>query len=154
MIKEAAPSTTTELVAIVARAIPAAEQRTSKIHPATRTFQALRIAVNAELDQLATFLASFPDMLARGGRCAIISFHSLEDRLVKNAFRDLTWTRSLPPKLARDAGERVEPVVELITKKPIVAGDAETARNPRARSAKLRVCQRTTAPNLPAGTAR
>jgi 16S rRNA (cytosine1402-N4)-methyltransferase len=154
LIKEAPPATTTELAALIARAIPMHEQRTSKIHPATRTFQALRIAVNAELDELATFLASFPDLLAPGGRCAIISFHSLEDRLVKNAFRDLTWTSSLPPKLAREAGERVEPVVELITKKPIVAGDAEIARNPRARSAKLRICERTTAPNLPAGTAR
>jgi len=155
MIKEAPPSTTTELASLIARAIPMAEQRTSKIHPATRTFQALRIAVNHELDQLETFLASFPDLLEPGGRCAIISFHSLEDRLVKNAFRDLTWTSSLPPKLAREAGERVEPVVELLTKKPIVAGDAEVARNPRARSAKLRVCERTTAPNLPAqGTPR
>ena len=155
MIKEAPPDTTTELAALCARAIPMAEQRTSKIHPATRTFQALRIAVNHELDELATFLASFPDLLAPGGRCAIISFHSLEDRLVKNAFRDLTWTSSLPPKLARDAGERIEAVVELLTKKPIIAGDAEVARNPRARSAKLRVCERTTAPNLPAqGTPR
>ncbi|HEY1813704.1 MAG TPA: 16S rRNA (cytosine(1402)-N(4))-methyltransferase RsmH [Kofleriaceae bacterium] len=155
MIKEESPATTTELAALTARAIPMAEQRTSKIHPATRTFQALRIAVNQELDELSAFLASFPDLLAPGGRCAIISFHSLEDRLVKNAFRDLTWTSSLPPKLARDAGERIEPVVELLTKKPIVAGEAEIARNPRARSAKLRVCERTTAPNLPAqGTPR
>jgi 16S rRNA (cytosine1402-N4)-methyltransferase len=154
LIKEAPPTTTTELATLCARAIPIHEQRTSKIHPATRTFQALRIAVNAELDELETFLASFPDLLAPGGRCAIISFHSLEDRLVKNAFRDLTWTSSLPPKLAREAGERVEPVVNLITKKPITAGEAEVARNPRARSAKLRVCERTTAPNLPASTAR
>jgi 16S rRNA (cytosine1402-N4)-methyltransferase len=155
MIKEDSPRTTTELATLCARAIPAAEQRTSKIHPATRTFQALRIAVNQELDELATFLASFPDLLAPGGRCAIISFHSLEDRLVKNAFRDLTWTSSLPPKLARDAGERVDAVVELLTKKPVIATDAEIARNPRARSAKLRVCERTTAPNLPAqGTSR
>jgi 16S rRNA (cytosine1402-N4)-methyltransferase len=155
MIKEAPPRTTTELAAIAARAIPIIEQRTSKIHPATRTFQALRIAVNQELDELAQFLASFPDLLVPGGRCAIISFHSLEDRLVKNAFRDLTWTSSLPPKLAREAGERTLPVVELLTKKPIIAGEAEVARNPRARSAKLRVCERTTAPNLPAqGTPR
>jgi 16S rRNA (cytosine1402-N4)-methyltransferase len=155
MIKEASPATTTELAALIARAIPMAEQRTSKIHPATRTFQALRIAVNQELDELSAFLASFPELLAPGGRCAIISFHSLEDRLVKNAFRDLTWTSSLPPKLARDAGERVDPVVELLTKKPIVAGEVEIAKNPRARSAKLRVCERTTAPNLPAqGTPR
>jgi 16S rRNA (cytosine1402-N4)-methyltransferase len=142
--------TTTELAAIIARAIPIAEQRTSKIHPATRTFQALRIAVNQELDELDAFLASFPALLAPGGRCAIISFHSLEDRLVKNAFRDLTWTSSLPPQLARDAGERTLPVVTLITKKPVFATDAETARNPRARSARLRACERTAAPNAPA----
>jgi 16S rRNA (cytosine1402-N4)-methyltransferase len=150
MIKEAPPATTTELAALCSRAIPMIEQRKSKIHPATRTFQALRIAVNQELAELEQFLAAFADLLAPGGRCAIISFHSLEDRLVKNAFRDLTWTSSLPVQLARRAGERVEPVVELITKKPIVAGDAEVERNPRARSAKLRVCERTTAPNLPA----
>jgi 16S rRNA (cytosine1402-N4)-methyltransferase len=150
-IKEApAPvSTTTELAAICARVIPMIEQRKSKIHPATRTFQALRIAVNQELEELEQFLGEFADLLAPGGRCAIISFHSLEDRLVKNAFRDLTWTTSLPERLAREAGERIEPVVELMTKKPIVAGDAEIERNPRARSAKLRVCERTSAPNLP-----
>lgn len=150
MIKEEGPSTTTELAALAARAIPAAEQRTSKIHPATRTFQALRIAVNHELDELQSFLASFPDLLVPGGRCAIISFHSLEDRLVKNAFRDLTWTSSLPPKLAHAEGERVEAVVEVLAKKPIVASEAEVAENPRARSAKLRVCERTAAPNVPA----
>ena len=145
MIKEADPRTTTELAAIVARAIPFAEQRKSKIHPATRTFQALRIAVNRELEQLERFLAAFPALLAPGGRCAIISFHSLEDRLVKNAFRDLAWSSSLPPKLAVEAGERVSPIALVLTKKPIFAGDAEVERNPRARSARLRVCERTSA---------
>ena len=140
--------TTTDLATLVARAIPMIEQRKSKIHPATRTFQALRIAVNQELDELAALLARFPDLLAPGGRCAIISFHSLEDRLVKNAFRDLAWTTSLPPKLAREAGERVDPVVHVVTKKPIEASAAEVERNPRARSAKLRVCERTSAPNV------
>ncbi len=143
--------TTTQLAKLCSDAIPFAEQRKSKIHPATRTFQALRIAVNAELTELETILEAFPDLLAPGGRCAIISFHSLEDRLVKNRFRDLTWTTSLPPNLARAAGERIEPVVELLTRKPIAAGDDEVARNPRARSAKLRGCVRTTAPNLPTG---
>lgn len=143
--------TTTDLAGVVARAIPAAEQRKSKIHPATRTFQALRIAVNAELDQLERFLAGFPDLLVPGGRCAIIAFHSLEDRLVKQRFRDLAWTSSLPPRLAREAGERVDAVCTPITKKPIVASDAELATNPRARSARLRVCERTSAPNLPSG---
>jgi 16S rRNA (cytosine1402-N4)-methyltransferase len=142
--------TTTDLAGIVAAVIPSREQRMSKIHPATRTFQALRIAVNAELDQLERFLAAFPDLLAPGGRCAIISFHSLEDRLVKHRFRDLAWTSSLPPHLAERAGERIAPVCELVSRKAIVAGDTEIAANPRARSARLRVCERTAAANRPA----
>lgn len=149
-VREDRIATTTDLAAVVARGIPVAEQRKSKIHPATRTFQALRIAVNAELDQLTRFLAAFPDLLNPGGRCVIISFHSLEDRLVKNAFRDLAWTSSLPPKLAAEAGERVDSVVELLTKKAVFATDAEVERNPRARSARLRACMRTSAPNVPA----
>lgn len=155
MIKEALRddrlATTTDLANLIARAIPAAEQRKSKIHPATRTFQALRIAVNAELEQLERFLAVFPDLLVPGGRCAIISFHSLEDRLVKHRFRDLAWTSSLPPQLAAKAGERSVEVCELITKKAIVATDEEIARNPRSRSARLRICERTEAPNTPSG---
>lgn len=153
MIKEAVRAdqlhTTTDLAAVVARGIPAVEQRKSKIHPATRTFQALRIAVNRELEQLERFLAAFPDVLAPGGRCVVISFHSLEDRLVKNAFRDLAWTSSLPPKLASEAGERVLPVARVLTRKPVFASDAEVANNPRARSARLRACERTDAPNVP-----
>jgi len=151
MIKEAEKlETTSDLAAICARAIPTIEQRKSKIHPATRTFQALRIAVNRELDQLERFLATFADLLAPGGRCVVISFHSLEDRLVKNCFRDLEWTSSLPRKLAEEAGERVDPVVEVLTRKAVFADDAEIAANPRARSARLRACSRTAAPN--AGT--
>jgi 16S rRNA (cytosine1402-N4)-methyltransferase len=143
--------TTTDLAHVIAAAVPAIEQRKSKIHPATRTFQALRIAVNAELAQLERFLAGFPDLLAPGGRCAILSFHSLEDRLVKNRFRDLAWTTSLPPRVAERAGERVLPVCALVTRKAVVATEAEIARNPRARSARLRVCQRTSAPNVSSG---
>lgn len=152
-VREDRVSTTTELAAVIAQGIPVVEQRKSKIHPATRTFQALRIAVNAELEQLERFLAVFPDLLAPGGRCAIISFHSLEDRLVKNRFRDLAWTSSLPPKLAVEAGERSEAVCELVTRKGVVASDEEIARNPRARSARLRVCERTSAPNVQATAA-
>jgi 16S rRNA (cytosine1402-N4)-methyltransferase len=152
MIKEAEDQlhTTTELAAICSKAIPFAEQRRSKIHPATRTFQALRIAVNAELAELERFLDVFPDLLAPGGRCAIISFHSLEDRLVKNRFRDLGWTTSLPDRLAISAGERIAPVCRLITRKAVFASEAEIERNPRSRSARLRVCERTDAPNVPA----
>ena len=92
------------------------------MHPATKTFQALRIAVNRELDVLDELLAMLPDVLAPGGRCGIISFHSLEDRRVKHRFRDL-----------QAAGQ-----VELLTKKPITASPEEIDRNPRSRSAKLR----------------
>jgi 16S rRNA (cytosine1402-N4)-methyltransferase len=141
--------TTIDLAGVCATAIPMAEQRTSKIHPATRTFQALRIAVNRELDQLKKFLADFPALLAPGGRCVIISFHSLEDRLVKHAFRDLAWTSSLPPKYAAEAGERIEPVCVPVTKKPLTASPTELAHNPRSRSAKLRACERTAAPFVP-----
>ncbi|CAN5719625.1 16S rRNA (cytosine(1402)-N(4))-methyltransferase RsmH [soil metagenome] len=154
LIKEALAEdklhTTLDLAAVVAKGIPAMEQRKSKIHPATRTFQALRIAVNAELEQLERFLTAFPDLLTTGGRCAVISFHSLEDRLVKQRFRDLAWTSSLPPHLADKDGERVEPVCEPVTRKAIVAGEEEIQRNARARSARLRVCERTAAPNVPA----
>ncbi len=154
LIKEAlaanAISTTTDLATVVASGIPIVEQRKSKIHPATRTFQALRIAVNGELEQLERLLTAFPDLLTVGGRCSIISFHSLEDRLVKQRFRDLAWTSSLPRHLADADGERSDAVCDLITRKAVVAGDEEIARNARARSARLRVCERTAAPNVPA----
>lgn len=111
-----------DLAEIVRRVMP----RTSdsrRIDPATRTFQALRIAVNDELGSLERALADFPNYLKPGGRLAIISFHSLEDRLVKNAFRD-------------------DPRYEVITRKPRLPGEAEIERNPRARSAKLRIAAR------------
>jgi 16S rRNA (cytosine1402-N4)-methyltransferase len=93
------------------------------VDPSTRTFQALRMAVNQELPQLTELLSELPDLLEDGGRAAIISFHSGEDRLVKQAFRDDTRLRAL-------------------TKKPVVAGETEQAENPRARSAKLRAAER------------
>lgn len=98
-------------------------RRAGGIDPATRTFQALRIAVNGELDELDALLEAIPDVLEDGGVAAIISFHSLEDRAVKRAFRG-------------------DPRLEPTTKRPIVAGDEEQARNPRARSAKLRAARR------------
>jgi 16S rRNA (cytosine1402-N4)-methyltransferase len=143
-------ATTLDLARVVASCFSASDLRRMHIHPATRTFQALRIAVNRELDELTSFLASFPDLLRPGGRCVIISFHSLEDRLVKRRFRDLAWTSSLPPKLAEAAGERVRAVCTPVTRKVVVADDDETDDNPRARSARLRACQRTDAPNTPA----
>ena len=110
-------------------------------HPATQVFQALRIAVNQELDQLEHFLADGFDVLRPGGRLVIISFHSLEDRLVKNAFR--RWSRAClcPPRaLVCQCGWSQK--VRVLTKRPVLPGDAETAANPRARSAKLRAVER------------
>lgn len=97
----------------------------SKIHPATRTFQALRMAVNQETTALQTLLDALPGCLAPGGRAAVISFHSVEDRLVKNSFRGL----------AREG------IYRIVTKKPIVAVESERLRNPRSRSAKLRIVE-------------
>ena len=120
-------TTTAELTEIVCRALgQPARKRKSKIHPATRTFQALRIAVNSELENVENLLISAPRLLKKCGYMAVISFHSLEDRLVKNSFREN----------ARDG------VYRIITKKPIVASPEEVAENPRARSAKLRISQR------------
>jgi 16S rRNA (cytosine1402-N4)-methyltransferase len=133
---------TRDLARAVEECIPEPARRRRKIHPATLTFQALRIAVNRELDQLEVFLEQFPDLLADGGRCVIISFHSLEDRMVKHRFRDLAWSSSLPPRLAEQAGERVHPICRILTRKAVVAGEDEVRSNPRARSAKLRACER------------
>jgi 16S rRNA (cytosine1402-N4)-methyltransferase len=105
--------------------------RKTGVDPATRTFQALRILVNGELEQLSTLLADLPTLLEEGGRAAIISFHSGEDRLVKQAFRDDVRLRPL-------------------TKKPIVAGDGEQAGNARSRSAKLRIAERVASENVDA----
>ena len=130
------------LAEIMSACIPQKLKAKARIHPATRTFQALRIAVNGELDQLARFLEIFSDLLAPGGRCAIISFHSLEDRMVKRCFRDLAWTSSLPPDLARQVGERTDPVCIPLTRKPMTASESELRSNPRSRSAKLRACEK------------
>jgi 16S rRNA (cytosine1402-N4)-methyltransferase len=144
-VRNNALGSTVALADTISACIPAKARHNMRIHPATRTFQALRIAVNRELDQLATFLEAMPELLAPGGRCAIISFHSLEDRMVKRRFRELAKTSNLPPDLARQAGERVDPICIPITRKPIVADDAEIERNPRARSAKLRACEKVAA---------
>jgi 16S rRNA (cytosine1402-N4)-methyltransferase len=114
-------TTASDFADLVRRSVPNA--RDQKIDAATRTFQALRIAVNAELDALQLALRRFPALLAPGGKLAIISFHSLEDRLVKQALRE-------------------SELLDVVTRKPIVASPSEVATNPRARSAKLRVAQR------------
>ncbi|NJL50135.1 MAG: 16S rRNA (cytosine(1402)-N(4))-methyltransferase RsmH [Leptolyngbyaceae cyanobacterium SM2_5_2] len=114
--------TTTELADAISQCVPQ-KYRYGRIHPATRTFQALRIAVNHELEVLKTLLEKAPHWLAPGGRLVIISFHSLEDRLVKHGMKE-------------------HPALRVITKKPIIATPEEINENPRARSAKLRVAER------------
>lgn len=110
-------------------------------HPATQVFQALRIAVNQELDVLAQFLTGGFELLRPGARMVIISFHSLEDRLVKNAFRKWSSACLCPPRtLVCRCGWSQK--VKVLTKRPVVPGDAEAAANPRARSAKLRAVER------------
>jgi 16S rRNA (cytosine1402-N4)-methyltransferase len=118
-------STTGDLARAVRRAIP--HRGHQRIDPATRTFQALRIWVNRELEGLDAFLSGAVGRLLAGARLAVISFHSLEDRIVKHVFRAL---------------ERGEAAVRILTKRPIEAGDDEVTRNPRARSAKLRAVER------------
>ncbi|MEO1592719.1 MAG: 16S rRNA (cytosine(1402)-N(4))-methyltransferase RsmH [Cyanobacteria bacterium J06632_22] len=115
-------NTTTELAETIASTVPG-KYRHGRIHPATRTFQALRIAVNQELTVLEQFLARSPDWLNPGGRLVVISFHSLEDRIVKHQ-------------------QRGDDRLKVITKKPIVADEVEKRENPKARSAKLRVAER------------
>jgi 16S rRNA (cytosine1402-N4)-methyltransferase len=119
---------TAALATVVARAMPAHERHKN---PATRTFQALRIAVNDELGQLAAFLDGVTDCLKPGGRLCVIAFHSLEDRIVKRRLRALA---------GKDGGGPAR--LRLLTKHVVVAGDAERGRNPRARSAKLRVAEK------------
>ena len=124
-IVRARPITTTaELARVISAAAPS--MKGDKIHPATRTFQALRIRVNDELGEIRTLLESAPSLLKSGGRLVLISFHSLEDRLVKDAFREAGRSK----------------VFEVLTKKPVVAGEEEEMRNPRSRSAKMRVAEK------------
>lgn len=115
-----------------------------EIHPATRTFQALRIFVNEELDELRVALNASELTLKPGGRLVVVSFHSLEDRMVKN-FLNARGKRSGGSRHLPEAGQAA-PSFEILTKRPVVANDNETAANPRARSAKLRAAQRTDAP--------
>jgi len=130
--------TTSELAELVSRAVPRSKE---KIHPATRTFQALRIAVNGELDILKGFIADAIDTLKTDGVLAIITFHSLEDRIVKHAFRRLAGQCVCPPRIpvcACGAAKKVE----IITRRPIVPSELEQTENPRSRSAKLRACRK------------
>lgn len=116
-------------------------KRTSRVHPATRVFQALRIAVNSELDVLQKALPQAFDLLVPGGRLVVISYHSLEDRIVKHFFRDLARECVCPQEVLRCECSG-EPRVKLLTKHPVEPDDAEIASNPRSRSAKLRAIQK------------
>jgi 16S rRNA (cytosine1402-N4)-methyltransferase len=144
--KEAPIETTQQLVGIVSKVVWA---KPGEIHPATRTFQALRIFVNEELDELHTALAAAERVLKPGGRLSVVSFHSLEDRIVKNFMVERSKTgggsRHLP-EVAQSA-----PRFRLVNKRPITPGDEELRINPRARSAKLRGAERTDAPAQNAG---
>ncbi len=132
--------TTRDLAGVVLRASPPDAER-QRIHPATRTFQALRIAVNDELSSLRKALADGMERLKPGGRFSVISFHSLEDRIVKNAFRAGEKGCLCPPDLPLcTCGKK--PSLRVLTRKPIVPGDEEIRANPRSRSAKLRTAER------------
>ncbi|HEX9890181.1 MAG TPA: 16S rRNA (cytosine(1402)-N(4))-methyltransferase RsmH [Nitriliruptorales bacterium] len=133
-------STTTDLAEVVRDAIPAALRRTGP-HPATRTFQALRIEVNAELDAFAAALPRAVDRLAPGGVCVVLAYHSLEDRIAKRFFVDAATGCSCPPDLPVCACGRV-PTVERITRKPERPSDDELARNPRASAARFRAVRK------------
>ncbi len=131
--------TTTDLASAIERAMP--RRWDDRLHPATRVFQALRIAVNDELGVIEAALPNAIDLLAPGGRLAVISFHSLEDRLVKEAFKLAATDCICPPRLPICVcGHRAS--VTILTKKPVTATDAEIALNPRSRSAKLRAVEK------------
>jgi 16S rRNA (cytosine1402-N4)-methyltransferase len=143
---------TAQLADVVRRAVP--RRGYTRIDPATRTFQALRIWVNRELEGLDRFLAAVVRRLRVGARLAVIAFHSLEDRVVKHTLRDLASThplRDLAPRPTLRDGASQGALVRLVTKRPIEAGDEEVQRNPRSRSAKLRVAERITPANGEAG---
>lgn len=130
--------TTGQLVAVIEKASP---RRGDKIHPATQTFQALRIFVNDELAAIEKTLPQAVTSLRSGGRCAVISFHSLEDRIVKEYFREQSKELVNPPYEKIYEQER-QAIVKIINKKPIVPTDEEVKENPRARSAKLRIVEK------------
>jgi 16S rRNA (cytosine1402-N4)-methyltransferase len=144
--KEAPIATTQALADIVAKVVRA---KPNEIHPATRTFQALRILVNEELDELHRALSAAERVLKPGGRLVVVSFHSLEDRIVKNFLAERGKAASGSRHLPEVA--QVAPSFQILTKRPVTPGDAEIGANPRARSAKLRAAQRTAAAPHAAG---
>ena len=139
--RETAPvNTTLELVEIIRGAMPPAALR-EKQHPAKRSFQAIRIAVNGELEELPPMLRAAAQRLHPGGRLAVISFHSLEDRIIKKTMQELATGCTCPPNFPVCVCGK-KPQMKLVSRKPIVATEAELTYNPRARSAKLRVAEK------------
>ena len=138
--EEAPIETTLQLAEIIKAAMPPSALR-EKQHPAKRSFQAIRIAVNGELDALPPMLEAAADKLHTGGRLAVISFHSLEDRVIKQTMQALATGCTCPPNFPVCVCGK-KPKMKLISRKPIVSGEAELAYNPRARSAKLRVAEK------------
>lgn len=136
-------SRTAQLADVVAKALGPAAARHA-IHPATRTFQALRIHVNDELGELERGLHAAENILREGGRLAVVSFHSLEDRMVKRFLSERSQLASRGSRHTPEAGRDHAQTFRLITTKPVVAGLDETERNPRARSARLRAAERVT----------
>ena len=132
--------TTLELVDIIKSAMPPQALR-EKQHPAKRSFQAIRIAVNGELDALPPMLEAATAHLNRGGRLAVISFHSLEDRIIKKTLQELATGCTCPPEFPVCVCGK-KPKLKLVSRKPIVSGEEELEHNPRARSAKLRVAEK------------
>ena len=132
--------TTLELVEVIKSAMPPAALR-EKQHPAKRSFQAIRIAVNGELDALPPMLEAATEHLNPGGRLAVISFHSLEDRIIKKTMQELATGCTCPPEFPVCVCGK-KPRLRLVSRKPIVSGEEELAHNPRARSAKLRVAEK------------
>jgi 16S rRNA (cytosine1402-N4)-methyltransferase len=133
--------TSKALAQLVDDAIPSKFSSKQKIHPATRVFQAVRIEVNQELSHLETFMSQVPDMLNPGGRISVISFHSLEDRIVKQSLRRFENGCTCPRELPLCLCGFVQTMTQ-VTRKPLMADDKERQANPMARSAKLRVAQR------------
>ena len=138
--EEAPIKTTLEFVDVIRSAMPGAALR-EKQHPAKRSFQAIRIAVNDELGAVETVMQDAVPLLNKGGRLAVITFHSLEDRIVKNAMAEQAKGCTCPPNFPVCVCGK-KPQVKLISRKPIISGDKELEENPRARSAKLRVCEK------------
>lgn len=126
---------------IVSGAIPRKVSAKQKIHPATRTFQALRIAVNRELERLETFMDSFPEWLKPGGRLCVLSFHSLEDRIVKKKFKELSRGCTCPSDFPICVCH-TEPTVKVLTRKVVKPSAEEVEANPMARSTRLRACEK------------